>query len=295
MLAITDEQFPCWYELSWNQKKCAFLLRVSADFLESSDHIADFSPGIVELQEMLDLGEFEGNLRKNFGFENAFLRIGNEGEFIEFSVEIPELQTALKKNCFYCKGTGKNENLQSECYFCQGTGNEIIYERKKAYAISASFNAFFNLMTVLNKPTSSPLPQLMILMTATFKTDENACLMYGKIGKKLCHWFSYLGMETKFPESEKAMETALNRMLNLERFDKKDFHAEIEDDDCWLELHCPREDHTGICRVLPAGKIIKKRRGYDFISRGVDNPAEQIALLAGLAALHDKARKEISY
>jgi len=60
----------------------------------------------------------------------------------------------------------------------------------------------------------------------------------------------------------------------------------------WLGIGCSG-DRTGLhpssISSMGAGE------GYRFSCHNVDTPMQQIALLAGLAALCDKARKEISF
>jgi len=77
----------------------------------------------------------------------------------------------------------------------------------------------------------------------------------------------------------------------LGSFDEYDFRAYVRNDKGGLVFDCPPGN---ACGIYPSNWDMDKGRGYKFNCHNVDNAAQQITLLAGLATLHDYARKEIS-
>lgn len=87
-----------------------------------------------------------------------------------------------------------------------------------------------------------------------------------------------------------AMKTAYKRMFGPDHIDEYSFHAYVAYKGGWLNVGCP----GNACGLNPTSQgVTEKGKGYEFACHNVDTPAQQITLLAGLAALHDKARKEM--
>ncbi len=88
------------------------------------------------------------------------------------------------------------------------------------------------------------------------------------------------------------MKKCWDRLFGLKDYDKWSFRVSVGDG--FITIDCP----GNACGIHPdhnAGLRIEKDEGYEFTCHNVDSPAQQLTLLAGLAALHDKARKEIKY
>ena len=72
-----------------------------------------------------------------------------------------------------------------------------------------------------------------------------------------------------------------------------DFRAGVFSEFGWLNTDCPG-NACGLNPSLDAEYDMKKPcHGYKFSCHNVDTAAQQLTLLAGVAALHDKARQEI--
>ena len=54
-----------------------------------------------------------------------------------------------------------------------------------------------------------------------------------------------------------------------------------------LIMNCPGD----ACGIHPENWYEENDKGYEFNCHNVDSPMQQITLLAGLAALHDEARR----
>ena len=87
-----------------------------------------------------------------------------------------------------------------------------------------------------------------------------------------------------------AMKTAHGYMLGRTESSPR-FRASVDSSNGWLRVDCPGD----ACQIYPShGDDIKEGRGYEFACHNVDTPAQQLTLLAGLAALHDRVRKELT-
>lgn len=288
---LKREDIPCWYELSWQEKPPAIILRVHKDFIANAPVIPDDAPIIKQFMEGgFGFKKFCANLEGNFGFDNAFQPGKETEEFVEFVAVIPRIEKQTGKPCPSCKGSGKNEFFpEDKCLHCEGEGKEWKIYWCPAYAISATFTIFFLLSRFPEKETSSSLLQLLTVCTATLKEMHGGSLD-GEFSRPLCQWLRSLvaSGETNLPVITRAMVMAYGRMFRLKDFYRFSFRADIRGEKGGLCTDCPG-DATGI---HPSDWYFHEEEGYEFSSHNVDTPMQQITLLAGLAALHDLARKE---
>lgn len=297
MKLITEENIPCWYELSWREKEPAILLRVHKDLLRDTRVIFSQAPIIKGLKEEFGFTDFIGNFNEDFGFDGAFNRHKETEEFVEFLIKIPIVKKETDKNCPYCKGSGQDTLLdfERECLYCEGTGKEHLYDWKPAYTISASFTVFSCLSRHPKKETSATFPQLLTITTITTRELHGGSLS-GEFSVPLCNWMDSLRENTApnratIPEMIKAMKVAYSRMLGLTEFEEHYFRASVDYEGGWLNTSCP----GNACGLNPVHMRPKKGKGYEFSCHNVDTPVQQITLLASLAALHDRARKELKF
>jgi len=296
---IIREDIPCWYELAWDEKKPAIILRAHRDFIETAPIIAPEAHLIKWLMEKFKFQEFIGDLKKNFGFDGSILRnpeVTKNG-FLEYLVPLPKIKVETGNRCKDCKGSGKDSFAQSygdddrRCLYCDGSGKERVCNWQMAHAVSASLNVFFSISRYPKKETSASFPQLMLLDTTT-DTDMHGGSLWGEFSVPLTKWLAslYQGGNTPIPEISQATKIAYGHMFNgLRSFDVYDFRAYVGNDKGGLVFDCPGD----ACGIHPAGWHIDEG-GYKFSCHNVDSSAQQITLLAGLAALHDRARKEMN-
>jgi hypothetical protein len=86
--------------------------------------------------EKLGLSTFEGNILKNFGYENCSLNNGIQEGLLSISFPVKASVAISENTCFACRGT-KKDWKDASCSFCKGTGKELL-KKNNLDAICAS-------------------------------------------------------------------------------------------------------------------------------------------------------------
>jgi len=298
---LIRENIPCWYELSWDKEKTAIILRIHRDFVETVPIITSEHWMIKSLMGKFKFQNFFGDLKKDFGFsEGIFKNLGEvKNDFFEYLIPIPKIKTKTDDPCKECEGTGKDlmakEFFQEKrgCLHCGGTGKEYLLDWKAAHAVSATFTFFFSFSNYPAKETSAIFPQLMTIETMTDACTHGGSLS-GEFSVPLVKWLRsiYQGQDTSVPEISQAMKsTYISLFGELGLFDKYSFKAYIGNQGGGLVADCPGQ----ACGIHPSNWDMREKEGYQFSCHNVDTAAQQITLLAGLAALSEKAKKEIKF
>jgi hypothetical protein len=287
---LVYDVLPCWYELSWNnsKKRPAIIIRVHKDFIKATKEIPADAPIILELQKQFNLGDFCRNLNEGFGFEGAFRKISENDEFVVWLVTLPKIRKNEKIMCGSCAGSGKGFMEGEKCFSCNGKGREHVIDWHDAFAVSASFTVFSVLTIHTDIETISKMPQLLSVETTTQEGMHGGSL-WGIYSIPLVAWLgSHQGQS--IDEMTIAMMSAYKYMWELELFNRPYFWTRVESSNGWLNVSCP----GNACGLNPdSSSDLRPGRGYKFSCHNTDSPLQQITLLAGLAALHDQARKEI--
>lgn len=288
---------PCWYEISWHEiLPPAIVLRIHDDFIEQiREKKLNFGKALHVMKFKKEFGfrTFAEDFDNDFGFNEILLNKGKVGGFTEFFVNFPKVRKETEETCDYCKESGENELLGRECLHCEGSGKEHIYDWKPAYAISASLNVFFSLSCFLEKETIAKFPQLMTVNLATHR-DMHGGSLSGECGIPLAEWMKGRGKDGKddvmLPEVTNATRSAYYHMFGPSDREIEDMHhfRAYTRDGCFY-ISCPGDR----CGLHPNERNRGDNMGHIFSCHNVDTPMQQITLLAGLAALHDKARKEM--
>lgn len=211
---------------------------------------------------------------------------------------LPKIKKETGKKCPDCRGKGKRKiyGFFEHCHYCNGAGRQFFYDWQNAKAASASLTVIFALLESPEKETAAKTPQLLTVQTTTQSSMHGGSL-YGKFSSFLRAYLASLwqGQITPIVEMIQAMKTAYKFMFEpQEDLYQHDFHAGIFSEFGWLNTDCP----GNACGLNPnhdAGYDMEKPgHGYKFSCHNVDSAAQQLTLLAGLAALHDKAKKEIT-
>lgn len=289
MKFLITEIIPCWYELSWQERKPALILRVHKDFITNLKPIREEWSFIQSLKEEFQFRNFISDFGGNFGFENALQR-KEKNDWIEFVGMIPKVEIT-KGNCKKCGGSGKDEERwDGDCLYCHGSGKNFVYDWHSVYALSASLSIFFWVASrPPEKDTSASFPQLMVIETVIRKGDYGGSLS-GEISISLRKWLSSFGDHSKIPEMVQAMRTADAQMFISSRSHEYYFRVSIEGGG--FSVSCP----GNACGIYTTSHgYIKEGEGCSFSSHNVDTPMQQITLLTVLAALHDRARREIKF
>lgn len=285
-MSTIEKNMPCWYELGWNKESKSLILRVHKKFAKeangfSSDDLIVWS--YKREFNLLSYSDFSGDY---FGFDNAFRKCGEKGEFIEYEIKIPNLGTKVK--CDYCSGTGKNP-FDELCPICRGEKSKTSYDFKPVHAISASFTIFFKLAYFgRSMGISSKQFQLFEIETVTERNCVgNGSAINGWFSEKLTTWLRGLQDSSLVENIILAMKTANSQMLNGTNgiFESFQFDASIGEKGR-LILKCPG-DASGI---YPMSND-QGKEDCIFGSCNMDSPVQQISVLVGLSVLHDEARK----
>lgn len=296
MKLLTYENIPCWYELSWLAEPPTIVLRLHRDFIAVAKIMSPEAFIVQKFMKEFRFTNWNGDFTRNWGFEDAFVRQGEKDEFVEFWVSIPKVKWRTAEPCEHCNGSGKNplfEDEDEKCFSCDGSGKAYTMDWKTAYAISASFTVFSNLADHPEQETRAAVPQLLTVRTIT-RQESHGGSLGGEYSVPLARWMASLGDGTKMTEMVEAMKAAHYRLFDDEKFDlhRSSFRASIDYEDGWLNVSCPGE----ACGLNPEhGEDIamREKRGYKFDCHNVDTPMQQLTLLAGLVALHDRARREL--
>ena len=245
------------------------------------------APAPSALTKEFEFKSFCGSLKGNFGFEEAFRKLPEEGEFVSFSVVLPKVRKEKTVKCRACNGSGKDYSGDGACFSCEGKGREGVIDWHDAFAVSASFTIFFAVTFYNETETSAKTPQLLTVQTCTI-ADMHGGSLSGIYGIPLVKWLS--SFRGDIPEMVEAMMRAYDYMFKLRGYDKSSFQASVDYDDGWLNVSCP----GNACGLNPSSSSgLGGSQGYKFSCHNTDSPLQQLTLLAGLAALHDRARKEI--
>jgi len=296
---LIKENIPCWYELSWKGEKPAIILRIHRDFIKAVPSITPEHSIVKALMGQFKFQNFCGNFEGNFGFdEGAFENLGGvKNGFFEYLVPIPKIKVETGKPCKECKGSGKDPYNQKygledrECIHCNGSGKEYFYNWQLANAVSAGLSIFFRISHYHEKETSTSLPQLMIVDTIIDHGMHGGSLG-GEFSIPLTKYLAslYQGRDTAILEISQATKTAYATIFgDVKRCNDYYFRAYVGSESGGLVADCPGD----ACGIHPSDWHREKERGYQFSCHNVDTVAQQITLLAGLAALHDKARRGI--
>jgi len=318
---IERENMPCIYELSFDAKTPAIIVRIHNEFMDRWPKLLGEAPVVVALMQQFGFSAFKsGTDGGDFGFDSAFKRTVNEGDFAAFSVPIPIVQKVAEKvcpicggdkkglfgTCTRCNGQGKLDELCQECggtkklddefacVYCGGKGKKTYFDWKPAFAISASFTLFFELASFkMDKREATPcrFPQLILVNTITVRSSHGGSLD-GIYSIPLAKWIASFPENTEIREMTRAMVQAYQKMFGkVDKYQMHSFWAKVAHEDGWLNVSCP----GNACGLHPADSWGPEQgAGYKFACHNVDSPAQQLTLLAGLAALCDKAKKEIN-
>ena len=316
---IEQENMPCIYEFSFDAKALAIVVRAHNEFMNRWPKFLGEAPIVQTFMKQFGFSAFNDGYKGDFGFDSAFKRVGTKDDFAVFSVPIPVVQKVAKKvcpicagdkkslfgNCVRCNGRGVlnvpcrecggTAKLDDgfECLFCMGKGKETFFDWKPVFAISASFTLFSELASFKmekTEATSAQFPQLILVNTITQQNSHGGSLG-GIYSIPLTRWLSSLEPHVEITEMTAAMVRAWEKMFRkVDEYDRHSFYANVTNKNGWLNVSCSGDR----CGLHPADSWgPRPSEGYKFACHNVDTPMQQLTLLAGLAALCDRARKEL--
>jgi len=289
--SIIDENMPCWYELSFleTENVPSIIFRLHRDFVGYiKEKKIDFNNSFIakSLKEEFELKDFLSDFDGDIGIGGVLKFLGVKDEFYEFETKVPKIKIDGGK-CSSCDGLGERELFNDICPSCKGTGIGYIIDCEKIINFSASYTIMSGFLSGWGKEntSSSKLPQLFSLHTILRRGDHGSSLN-GEISIPLKTWImSSAKRGTEMPEVVSAMRKTYRKMMGPG--DYFSIYA-YWDDSGHFYTQCPG-NACGLC----SADFTEKGKGIKFNCHNVDLPEQQFTLIAGLAALHDRARKEI--
>lgn len=256
----------------------AIALRLHKDFIANSDIISENNRIVEYFQKIFKLNGwsqlFCGDFNKEFvGFNNALHNVGENNDFINFMIDIPVLKQ---------EGTIK---------------------WKRFFEILASLTVITHFINNFDKETKARTPQILTIKTVIHK-DTSIGYIHGEFSKIFRQWMSsshnYGSMggytTTTITDAEKAMKTAYCRMFHVKQVEKPEqFKVFIATNgDLFVDSSLIMGLPGYFCGIGSYDNSLKGRIVRKFSSHNCNTPMKQLALLAGLAALHDKVRREMA-
>lgn len=282
--------YPCWYELAWSDEPLGIIIRLHRDLIKKTGPINLEAPIVEHFIKGFGFESFGNTFNGDFGFNNAFkfIKVTNDN-FAEFLVEIPAIKIRTNNQCNSCNGKGKDEFMDRDCFICEATGREIKIDWDKAYSISATFNVFTMFFNYPEFETSTERKQLLVFNIATLR-DMHGGGIGGHYSIPLTNWLKSFDINYSFDEISNVLQKVWAKMFGkLNYLEHYKLKAYIGSTRGYLIIDVPG-DATGI---HGADHYNHEGFGNQFSCHNVDNPMQQLALIAGLAKLHDIARGQI--
>jgi len=269
------------------------LLGVAKNLLDWIINILEKTPVFEQYTKMLGpqgvSSKFLCDTKVPWGFGEVIIPTKSEGEFMEFSMNIPPVEENAGP-CTDCDGSGENKTYGVECIRCMGGGIEWDLDWQRVTCLSATFSL---LSTFLHNPHKDILPRLsknrQLLSVQTYYSKESSfigAVLSSSFGSFLRH-----RSNTDLPYVREATKLAYLKMFpSYARFDERSGYEAYIRDNGQLIINVPG-DACGLFVDGFSDSLHENAGPMELSCHNVDSPVQQIALLAGLAALSGKARK----
>lgn len=295
--SIERENMPCLYEIGWQKRTLALILKIHESIIQTcpdlrkSFWIAHF----IKNFGFRFFDQFKADLFGDlyFGFDCVCRKVGEQNGFWIFEIPIPQIKKQINEACHYCNGTGEDKIIEQKCLACGGCGMETVMDWKKIEVISASLVIFFDIVSMRcekGKESNCDFPQLILIETMLERKMHGGSLS-GDYSLPLVNFLSSFAPNTEITEMKDAMVLAHRKMFGKkDKYEIYEMEAKVAYENGWLNTSCP----GNACGLHPADSWgLQNGNGYRFSCHNVDTAAQQITLIAGLAALCDKYRKEV--
>jgi hypothetical protein len=250
------------------------------------------APIIKHFQKQFNLDEFKLDWDESIGFGGCLKHRGRVNNFLELKLDVPQVEIWNGKECRFCQGTGKDSVFEdgSVCRYCYGQGKEREVQWRVIRGISATLTILSAFLSFSEVDAQSDTKQLMTINTAC-ENDFGGGGVSGAFSVCMVNWMASREQGT-VKDMVEAMKAAWARMFIREKnsLANYSFRASLEHGNGWLNVSCP----GNASGLNPDHVSTFENRGYQWGPHNVDSPMQQLALIAGLAALHDLARKEMT-
>lgn len=240
-LHLSKGKTPCWYDLSWNRKRCSIILKIHKDFVNSLDWIGSESPIVKDFIEDFGFDFFEEDFNKDFGFDNAFKFKKKDKNFLYYQIEIPPPFITPCEACSMQMGFDFLEPDEFPCLECRGRKQLINTNWKTAYAISATFTIFLFLpYNPIENPVSMTYLQPLTIQTCTIK-DMHGGSLSGEYLYPIGEWLSSHEPNFEIISMKNAMISAHEKIFHDKQNDiskRCNFGAHVAYKNGWLNTKC---------------------------------------------------------
>jgi hypothetical protein len=284
-LNIKTSNVPCWYDISWDEKKGCIILRIHRDFIEWFGGKTWVDQLLEQYIKTFKIPDFCGGFGSDFGFGGCLIFLGENSDFQSYAITIPKIIYKTERSCRTCQGSGVIVGFK--CMYCAGTGFEIKHDYTTAYAISSSLALLFSALSLYDLKTSSNLPQLMTLNTTAIISSSGFAISgeYSMEAVRASSLLNRLDMNQ------------INEAMRLAWLEMNDgLVSSLDQWHFYLNVLIGRRvglcfSNGAICIIPePESLYVANIAGYNFYSYEVDTPMQQLVLLVGLARLHDILR-----
>jgi hypothetical protein len=232
---------------------------------------------------------FQGKLESghSFGFDwaGSIINDGKGYVRLKFLLPVVEEETGV---CERCNGKKLLPDEKVPCGRCEGIGKHYRIAFRQARAISAScavlFASLHRLFSIEENRCGHPPFQLLHVRTA-MQGGNNGYAVQGEFSAPLVKWLASCGKDA-LHSIPIVLMLAHGKMLPLTfaRHRQNEYRVVVGRKG-WLDLAFPGDG----CGLHPAATSITENLGYEFTSRNVDEPWQQIALLIALGTLTSTA------
>lgn len=262
---IKKENIPAWYEIGV-RNKTDIVVRTHRKIVPVLEQkMVGRAPLIESLRKELKLPEFIGPTEKQWGFGQIIAREEDGPDWVSMKCSLPVIER--KRDSQRVEDWGWDE----------------------AYVVSASLETLFRALDWMENEveTSYALPQLLTIAEFNTREGTNGGQLSVKIGKAMGPWLERQPDNSEGEKMVVAMMDVDSHMFPFRsspryRFSVRFHHSRN------MVFKCP----GNACGLYPEGSSDPNETGFMLYPHNTDNPHQQLMLLAGVAAMHELARKE---
>ncbi len=287
---------PCWFELSFKSGVTpSILIRTRSDLTEMDfGTLARWAEECgrelgINQAPLFGTGFFFLPPKEEIGFAPFLTEVRRDNAYVTYQLAVPRvLTTCGGLACDRCGGLGEVEfmGFVETCDDCDGGKLKTVHHWTDALALSLTLTTLSSAWFYLppKKVVETGRVQLLSFTTVT-ERRQNGGSLGGSFSPSLVRW---LVANPDLSSVERAMRETFGHCLGTSE-DGFMSRFRVWNRNGWLILDCPGD----ACGIHPSEQYSDSgvRGGYDFSCHNVDSPVQQLTLLAGLAALHDEARR----
>ncbi|MDO8579839.1 MAG: hypothetical protein Q7R72_03150 [bacterium] len=286
------------YHLLWSQIQKAIIIKIHRDCIRSAKPVLISSPWfkVVSKQHDVDglMDSFSGDLSSDsFGFSSegraSIQKLREIGDYVDFLVPIPQIKKELNFVCEECGGSGKREEFDDTCRHCVGSGKRHIYDWKTGYLTTSSLGLLFDILDGCDETSAREHQHVTLYMLA--QHGQHGSSLGGCFGIDFSNYLLSDSFELQsiiLKNTLEAMQTAYGQLMILRDYDRCRIRGDVREG--FLTLDCPGDG----CGIYSSGHNSTQRQGHELSCHNVDNPAQSLTLLTGIASMVGQADFYIS-